>query len=86
MTATRINSAPQFTTRKVTATSVGNLGSKAVVAPAVSGYEFVCWLQAASSGTVRAGYMQDPSQASTNVWNTNTNATTYICTALYVKA
>ena len=85
MSATRINPAPQFTTRQVTASSVGNLGNKTVTAPTVSGYQFVCWLQAASSGTVRAGYMENPASATTRVWNTNSNTTTYVCTALYVK-
>jgi hypothetical protein len=89
MTATRINPAPQFTFQQWTKSVAKNGGSAAVAASALDGYQFVCWLQPATSGWVGACYMENPSAASTNVWSAYVNQTgtgNVICRALYVKA
>lgn|GEM_PF-661910 len=65
-----------------------NTMSLSVTADTVSGYTFLGWLQPASSDHVTAGYMQDPTLATTNLWmvGTRSSASSYRVTALYVKS
>lgn len=46
-----------------------------IVAPTVSGYQFVAWVALATDGYVGAAYAQDPISATTNVWDSRSGGT-----------
>lgn len=78
-----------MTVRQVT-TTVNKTGgvSANIVAPTVSGFTFVCWLQPATSGWVGAPYVENPMNSTSRVWQFNntmftSGAGNVVVTALY---
>ena len=64
--------------------------STTVTAPSVSGYTFLTWIAAVSSGWVGNLYFENPTNNSSRVWSANYGSTTQgtgniVCYALYTK-
>lgn len=57
----------------------------ALSAPAVGGYEFLCWLGASSSGWIGLTYIENMTESSTYVWSNDSSSSSrnVVCTALY---
>lgn len=61
-----------------------------ITAPSVPGYNFVCWIGAASQGFVRGCYIDLPGNPSANIWFTQStidvsDINIVVAYALYVK-
>lgn len=76
-----------FLTAKTTTVSArSGTPSYSITAPAVSGYQFVCWVMSASNGNTYPTYIANATSSSATVWAINpTNNTSIVCTALYVR-
>lgn len=79
-----------LTTRQVTLSVTSSTSNGANVnAPAVSGYQFVCWVMSQSSGNVYATYIQNATSSTGRVWwvysSGTPGGTSIVCTALYVR-
>lgn len=61
-------------------------GSKSVTAPAQDGYTFLCWLGAASVGSVKSVYIEWPTSASTKAWVVGGGSVRAYGFALYVSS
>lgn len=60
-----------------------------VTAPAVSGYSFLAWVIATTTGWVGACYFETPLSATTGIWcaaDASATGGATLCYALYVKA
>lgn len=80
-----------LTVRSTTATITrANASGSTISAPTVTGYTFLCWLSAVSTGWIGNIYIESPTQATSNIWSANYgyndpdsgNVTAF---ALYVK-
>ena len=65
--------------------------NKQIVAPTVSGYTFVTWLNVATSGWIGALEIEDPRNSTTNVWAASMSSATgtqgnILAFALYIKS
>ena len=85
-------SVSSFLTTSYYTASVGRApgSSASISAPSVSGYTFVCWFHASTSGWVSATYIENPTSASTNIWvgynnYTGSNTGNVNCFALYMR-
>ena len=76
----------QFVIRSVTVNSVAATSYKTITAPTVSGYEFVCWIGSASSGSVHPTYINNPDAGVASVWNASSVVCNIQCWALYTWA
>ena len=61
-----------------------------ITAPSVPGYNFVCWIGAATHGFVRGCYIDMPDNPSADIWFTQStidvsDANNVVAYALYVK-
>ena len=75
-----------LTTRSVSVNASSGTASYTITAPAVSGYQFICWYMSASNGNMYPTYINNSNTSSTKVWAVNpTNNTTIVCFALYVR-
>lgn len=66
------------------ATNSGTL-DYSISAPAVSGYQFLCWVMSATIGYVEYSYIEEAWSANTKVWVGNPQSGSVDCTALYVR-
>ena len=75
-----------LTTRNVT-TGLKPASGSSITAPAVSGYQFVCWVASASNNAVLTSYIIPATSQTANLWyiGTASNNVTFTCTALYVR-
>lgn len=67
-----------------------NAATVKITAPSVPGYNFVCWLGAASQGFVRGCYIDAPDNPSAGIWFTQStidvsDTNIVVAYALYVK-
>ena len=78
----------EYTTYKVP--KAENAATVKITAPSVPGYNFVCWIGAATHGFVRGCYIDMPDNPSANIWFTQStidvsDANNVVAYALYVK-
>lgn len=48
-----------------------NASRSSITAPAVTGYDFLCWLQVTSSGWIGNIYIESPLNSTSNIWSAN---------------
>lgn len=66
-----------------------NKNTVTISADSVSGYKFICWLSASSTGWVGSPYIEFPNSSTSNVWqsgSTSSSARQVCVHALYVKS
>ena len=75
-----------ITTRNVT-TGLKPASGSSITAPAVSGYQFVCWVASTSNNAVVISYITPATSQTASLWYVGTagNNVTFTCTALYVR-
>ena len=75
-----------LTTRSVT-TGLKPASGSSITAPAVSGYQFVCWVASTSNNAVVISYINPATSQTANLWYVGTagDNVTFTCTALYVR-
>ena len=78
----------EYATYKVPKAEIG--ATVKITAPSVPGYNFVCWIGAASQGFVRGCYIDTPDNPSADIWFTQStidvrDTSIVAAYALYVK-
>ena len=78
----------EYTTYKVP--KAENAATVKITAPSVPGYNFVCWIGAATHGFIRGCYIDMPDNPSADIWFTQStidvsDAKNVVAYALYVK-
>lgn len=74
-----------LTVRYVNVPTNSNQQGYDITAPAVSGYQFVCWVMSATNGYVSGSYITPAQSSNAQVWITNPANNSVDCTALYVR-
>ena len=74
-----------LTVRYVNVTTRSETSQYSISAPAVSGYQFLCWVTSATSGYVSYSYIALAWNANTTFWVGSPRDGSVNCTALYVR-
>ena len=77
-----------FLTARTVNTGTNPTNGQVITAPTVSGYQFVCWVMSATSGTVVPTYIAGATGSTARVWYSVTSfpsGASIDCTALYVR-
>ena len=75
-----------FIKAQIVSTGTNPTNGANVTAPAISGYQFVCWVMSASQGSTVASYIQNATSNPGRLWYVGSASGVYFdCTALYVR-